>query len=220
MVVPFGLVALGIVLAYSGLKNKTVLETLKGLPGSLINQPYEADLRAAQGMVSRLQGSTTGATGAGGKQGGTLVAGGGPTTSGAPHWGGSKAAGLPLVKPYKSRVTSEKRSTRNTASGGISDHWTGNVNAYAWDIAAVGNKGTQIANDIATKLGHPEYKGGYWLTVNLNGYRYQLGWKVPDHFDHVHLGVLNENPGKNQPPPAPKGKSKGKKKTNPLGNLV
>lgn len=56
MVIPFGLIALGAILAYSGLKNKSIIETLRGLPSSLVNTPYEADARAAAGKLASLSG--------------------------------------------------------------------------------------------------------------------------------------------------------------------
>jgi predicted chitinase len=39
------------------------------------------------------------------------------------------------------------------------------------------------------KFGHPEYKGGSWFNITIDGYRYQVGWKVKNHFDHIHVGV-------------------------------
>jgi hypothetical protein len=38
-------------------------------------------------------------------------------------------------------------------------------------------------------LDRPDYVGGSWLDLNKDGYRYQIGWKVADHFDHIHVGV-------------------------------
>ena len=46
--------------------------------------------------------------------------------------------------------------------GRISDHWTGNRDAYAFDIGATGRQGTRIAKQIARRLG-VGYRGGYWL---------------------------------------------------------
>jgi len=198
MVVPFGLLALGVLLAYSGLKNKTVLETLKGLPGSVPSVWGAAQIYNQSAPVS----SATGGQGnpaAGGPVGtqGPITGKGSAATKGAapkagnapggsPLWGGAAAAITWLTRGYSG---SGKRSTRDTASGNISDHWVGARFSYAKDIPASGSKGTQIAHTLATRLGKPDYKGGYWLNVEKNGYRYQIGWRVPDHYDHVHAGA-------------------------------
>lgn len=65
MVVPFGLVALGVLLAYSGLKNKTLLETIKGLPGSVPSvwgsvAAYNASAVASTGSGSGTDKSSAG----------------------------------------------------------------------------------------------------------------------------------------------------------------
>jgi len=107
-------------------------------------------------------------------------------------WGGSKLAGKALVKAAGLPVTSRKRSTMNTASGGISDHYDGNTDSYAWDLGVTGTQGTKIAAKLARMLG-AKWNGGSWLNVTktIGGvkYRFQLGWNVPDHYDHIHLGI-------------------------------
>lgn len=108
-------------------------------------------------------------------------------------WGGSRVAGRGLVQAAGLPITSRKRSTRNTASGGVSDHWDGNKDSYAWDLGVTGPKGTKIAGKIGRLLGRPDWHGGSWLEVvkEINGvkYRFQVGWNVPDHHDHIHVGV-------------------------------
>lgn len=53
MVVPFGLLAIGIMLAYSGIKGKSLVETLRGVAHNPSgDQPYNADVRAAYGTAS------------------------------------------------------------------------------------------------------------------------------------------------------------------------
>jgi len=91
----------------------------------------------------------------------------------------------------KSLITSQKRSRVLTASGNTSDHFKGVTNSYAVDISASGTEGDELLAYIMAKFGHPEYKGGSWINFTKNGYRYQIGWKVPDHFDHIHVGVKN-----------------------------
>ena len=115
------------------------------------------------------------------------------------NWGGSMPRALWFAKvadewgaangKNRSLVTSQKRSRVLTASGNMSDHFKGNESAYAVDIAARGEEGDALLAYIMAKFGHPEYKGGSWFNVNKNGYRYQVGWKVKNHFDHIHVGV-------------------------------
>jgi predicted chitinase len=114
-------------------------------------------------------------------------------------WGGSMPRALWFARvaddwaaskgKTKSLIMSQKRSRVLTASGNTSDHFKGNSNAYAVDIAASGATGDALLAHIMQKFGHPEYRGGSWFDINKNGYRYQIGWKVKNHFDHIHVGV-------------------------------
>jgi hypothetical protein len=92
----------------------------------------------------------------------------------------------------KNPFSSQKRSRVKTASGSVSDHYKGNLSAYAIDIPASGQKGDELLACIMKKFNngsHSSYKGGKWLNVNVGGYRYQFGWRVKDHYDHIHVGV-------------------------------
>lgn len=114
-------------------------------------------------------------------------------------WGGSLPRALWFAKiadewgaangKKGSLVSSQKRSRVLTASGNTSDHYKGNEDAYAVDISASGTEGDALLAYIMERFGHPEYKGGSWFNVNKNGYRYQVGWRVKNHFDHIHVGV-------------------------------
>ena len=109
-------------------------------------------------------------------------------------WGGSMPRALSFGKTAndfvgKNIVTSQKRSRVKTASGNVSDHYEGSEDSYAVDIAASGEKGDAILAHLMQWCGHPEYKGGSWFNFNSGGYRYQVGWRVKGHFDHIHVGV-------------------------------
>lgn len=114
-------------------------------------------------------------------------------------WGGSMQRALWFAKTAddwaistgknRSLVSSQKRSRVLTASGNMSDHYQGNDSAYAVDISARGAEGDILLAYIMEKFGHPEYKGGAWFNITIDGYRYQVGWKVKNHFDHIHVGV-------------------------------
>jgi hypothetical protein len=113
-------------------------------------------------------------------------------------WGGSMPRALKIgtfardCTGDKNPFSSQKRSRVKTASGNVSDHYKGNLSAYAIDIPASGKKGDELLACIMKKFNngsHSSYKGGSWLNVNVGGYRYQFGWRVKDHYDHIHVGV-------------------------------
>lgn len=109
-------------------------------------------------------------------------------------WGGTMQRALAFAKIAndfmgKNVVVSQKRDRVKTASGNTSDHYSGNENAYGIDLSCKGAAGDALLAHLMSWFGHPEYTGGKWFTVNKDGYRYQIGWKVPDHYDHIHIGV-------------------------------
>jgi hypothetical protein len=109
-------------------------------------------------------------------------------------WGGSMYKALEVANVAnefvgKNIVSSQKRSRQSTASGAVSDHWSGSPDTYAVDLATSGAAGDALLAHIMQWLGHPEYTGGKWFNFNKNGYRYQIGWRVKDHYDHIHVGV-------------------------------
>lgn len=110
------------------------------------------------------------------------------------NWGGSMSRALAFAKVAndfmgKNVITSQKRSRKLTASGNVSDHFEGNSASYAVDLACRGEQGDRLLAHLMKWFGHPEYTGNRWFNVTKNGYRYQIGWKVPNHYDHIHVGV-------------------------------
>lgn len=113
-------------------------------------------------------------------------------------WDGSMPKALEVAKIASScsgrsnPLSSQKRSRVKTASGNISDHYEGNESAYAIDIPASGKSGDKLLDCIMKNWNggsNSDYKGGSWLNVNVGGYRYQFGWRVAGHYDHIHVGV-------------------------------
>lgn len=124
--------------------------------------------------------------GAGGKEGG----GGGATlTAAGGAWGGAKSIADQLTRGLGLGTSSTKRATKGTSSGGVSDHWTGCKACYAKDLVGTTAAMDRAAAQLGERLGRPGWRGGSWLEVVKNGYRIQVGWRVADHFDHVHVGV-------------------------------
>lgn len=115
------------------------------------------------------------------------------------NWGGSMPRALQFLdwakqsgyQPNTSgRWLSQKRARQNTASGGISDHWQGSTQSYGLDLGVPNlAEGDKLIGNLMRYFGQPNYKGGSWLNVNKGGYRYQIGWRTPGHFDHIHVGV-------------------------------
>ena len=117
-------------------------------------------------------------------------------------WGGTQDALTSLVDPIRSRhglvVTSTKRDRMNTASGGVSDHWTGSKNSYAWDIGWNGSSPTpaadRAASNIVRALGGPRNWGltGGVYNVTRNGIRWQVLYRTNqggNHYNHIHVGA-------------------------------
>jgi hypothetical protein len=74
-----------------------------------------------------------------------------------------------------------------------SDHHISRTDSWAADLAVRGiqvpTPATELAaRRVAAALGVPDWGGGD-LTMTINGYRFQILWKVDGHFNHVHVGV-------------------------------
>lgn len=103
-------------------------------------------------------------------------------------WGGSMERALAVARAVGATPSSQKRSRKLTASGNPSDHWTGSTQSYATDLPTSGKAGDALLAKLQQTLGVP-LKAGTWNNVNIGGYRYQVGWRVPGHYDHIHVGV-------------------------------
>jgi hypothetical protein len=80
-----------------------------------------------------------------------------------------------------------------TTGGAQSDHHISRTDSWAADLAVRGIQYPTPATELAAKrvseaLGVPNWAGGD-LTKIIDGYRFQVLWKVDGHFNHVHVGV-------------------------------
>lgn len=112
------------------------------------------------------------------------------------NWAGSLPRALAVAKAVGMTPSSQKRSRRLTASGNVSDHYAGATSSYAVDLPATGATGDtefrQVMQYLARLSGNPaiaRLPAGRWNNLNIGGYRYQVGWRTPGHFDHIHVGV-------------------------------
>lgn len=126
----------------------------------------------------------------------TAGSGGGPIQSGG-GWGGSQRVvrgAQQIAKAMGIPTSNTKRPGKLTKSGGISDHWTGNKQAFAADLSTRGAQGDQLYRKLARHFGLGP--SGQWqskiIKTPQGRYRVQVGWRVPDHFDHVHVGVMKQ----------------------------
>ena len=124
--------------------------------------------------------------------GGGGSSGGGGDISAGGGWGGSRNIAKVAERTSGIKASSEKRGKRDTASGGVSDHWTGSKGSYAVDLPAVGRQGDIAAKKVSRRFGMP-YTPGQWANKVIvsrgRKYRVQIGWKTAGHHDHVHVGV-------------------------------
>ena len=117
------------------------------------------------------------------------------------NWNGSMPRALAIAKMAKDNfgvtISSQKRSRKKTSGGNVSQHWVGAVGSYAVDlntpnVTAATPKdtvGDELWNAIVAYLGKPGLQSGKWQNVKYEGYRYNMGWRTPGHFDHIHVGV-------------------------------
>lgn len=104
-----------------------------------------------------------------------------------------------LGKPI--HVTTSTCHSQFSASGGQSDHWTGqgaDLGSVANGFPVGGKGGDELAAACGKVLGKSagEIIGNNWTHYSWKSpssgrmRRVQVGWKVPDHYDHVHVGVV------------------------------
>ena len=131
------------------------------------------------------------------------------------NWAGSAEKALEVASWLKSldiKPGSQKRSREKTASGRRSDHWEGSKDSYGVDLPCKGEKGDngwkKLRDEFKSRgwIGDGDMpdklleKGkGKWVNFNVGNYRYQVGWNVSGHYDHIHVGVRNKNPDKESP---------------------
>jgi hypothetical protein len=134
------------------------------------------------------------------------------------NWAGSMTRALEMaswLKGLQFKPGSQKRHTKNTASGLPSNHWKGSTAAYGVDLPCGKTKGDAgwkklrdeffsrgwLSKDrMSDKL--LERGEGLWINFYVGDYKYQVGWNVTNHYDHIHVGVRHTSPSKvNKPIP-------------------
>lgn len=108
-------------------------------------------------------------------------------------WSGSANIVRGLGSGLGLGVSSAKRARKNTATGGVSDHFEGNKGAFAWDLSGDKAKMDRAFAQLRRKTGKPlKYNAYNNFNVKSGGatYRVQVIYG-PDvkHGDHIHIGV-------------------------------
>lgn len=110
------------------------------------------------------------------------------------NWGDTMGKALAFAKQSeiflgKNVLTSQKRDWLLTKSGNVSDHSITKKDAYGIDLACDEPTGDKLLAHLMKWFGNEKYKGGHWENVVREGYRYNIGWRVAGHFNHIHIGV-------------------------------
>lgn len=127
----------------------------------------------------------------------------GPSSAPAPggDWGGAYQPAMgaaEIARRHGLVITSSKRDRQGTASGGVSDHWSGSTNSYAVDLGWGGSRPTaasdRAASEIVASLGGPRNWGatGGNFVKTVNGLRWQVIYRSDvggNHWNHIHVGV-------------------------------
>jgi hypothetical protein len=117
------------------------------------------------------------------------------TPKGGGEWGGSlKVADVGKSIAAKFGLSaSGKRSTKLTSSGGVSDHWLGSTNAFAYDLSGSKKQMDRAAKALMKSLGHA-WDGTSPLIedIYVGPFRIQIIYNTPKyggHLNHIHFGV-------------------------------
>jgi len=117
------------------------------------------------------------------------------------NWNGSMPRALSIAKMIHKEFnvvpSSQKRRKKQTENGSTSQHYFKNFDSYAVDLptgtvkksSSKDNKGDKMFNMIVDVLGQPNTTSGKWLNIIYDGYKYNIGWRVKDHYNHIHVGV-------------------------------
>lgn len=142
---------------------------------------------------------TTGGGGGRTRQAASVPTGGAPRPGGG--WNGSEGPVRDMAKIAAQSglsITSGKRDRQATASGGVSDHWTGSTSSYALDLGWGGERPTHesdvAASRIVRALGGPRNWGlrGGNFTTTRNGLRWQVIYRSDvggNHWNHIHVAA-------------------------------
>jgi hypothetical protein len=113
------------------------------------------------------------------------------TKLGPPAWGGTAAIFKQFIHPFMEEHGLKPGAEKEEGHTEGSDHALYSKNAYATDYPTSG--GAAIANALGRALGRGGNSVGTYdrfdITVDGHKFSVQILWAVPDHYDHVHVGL-------------------------------
>lgn len=184
MTYAFALILAGGVALMSGVRNRPILDILRGItsavpgPGSgfLVGPP-----RGQGGGVNRASGPPPGMTGPVG------------TEPGPPDWGGAAAIFAQVITPFVAGrgLSAGASKEEGHAKGG--DHDPASSLSYAVDYPASEQAAIAVGRELAEYLGDDKWRPNSYrsFTATVGGLRVRFqilaGAKI-DHDDHLHVG--------------------------------
>lgn len=113
------------------------------------------------------------------------------TGAGAPGWGGTADVFDQFIHPFMRRQGLSPGAQKETGHAPQGDHDPSSRTSYATDYPTF--NGAAIANRLGRVLGRNGDSVGTYATFNvkIDGrmFRVQILWGVPDHHDHIHVGL-------------------------------
>lgn len=110
---------------------------------------------------------------------------------GSPDWGGTAAIFKQFVHPFMAEYGISPGAEKEEGHTEGSDHALYSRNAYATDYPTT--DGGEAANALGRAMGRQGDSSGTFerFEVQVDGKQFsvQILWHVPDHYDHVHVGI-------------------------------
>jgi len=110
---------------------------------------------------------------------------------GSPAWGGTAAIFKQFLHPFMEDHGLSPGAEKEEGHANGSDHALYSSNAYATDYPT--GDGAKIANELGRAMGRDGDSVGTYdrFEIEVDGKRFsvQILWAVPDHYDHIHVGI-------------------------------
>lgn len=113
------------------------------------------------------------------------------TGAGPPGWGGTADVFEQFIHPFMRRHGLQPGAQKETGHAPQGDHDPSQRTSYATDYPTF--NGAETANKLGRVLGRNGDSVGTYATFNVRVdhrmFRVQILWGVPDHHDHIHVGL-------------------------------
>lgn len=113
------------------------------------------------------------------------------SSPGSPYWSGTAAIFKQFVHPFMQEYGISPGAEKEEGHTNGSDHALYSTSAYATDYPTY--EGGEAANALGRAMGRDGDSTGTYerFEIEVDGMRFsvQILWHVPDHYDHVHVGI-------------------------------